>query len=77
MRAAEQRKEFAIDMEHDDIAALDADDLVAARQDVGGSGDNVTGHGSKSVKRAGVAVEDLAASARLGRATAPKKATGI
>lgn len=45
MRAAvQQRKELAVDVEHDDIAACDVDDLVAAGQDVAGSRDDVTGH---------------------------------
>ena len=35
MRAAiEQREELAIDVEHDDVAAVDAEDLVAAGRDV-------------------------------------------
>jgi hypothetical protein len=45
MRAAiEQREEFAIDVEHDDVAAVDAKNLVAAGRDVGRSGDDVPGH---------------------------------
>jgi hypothetical protein len=35
-------------MEHDDVAALDIDDLVAAGRDFIGAGDNVTGHASAS-----------------------------
>jgi hypothetical protein len=47
MRATiEQREEFAVDMEHDDVAALHADHLVAAGRDLCGAGDNVTGHQS-------------------------------
>src|SRR5262249_40431848 len=42
--AVEQRKELAIDMEHDDVAAIDADDLVAAGRNLAGAGDDVTGH---------------------------------
>jgi hypothetical protein len=45
MRAAvEQREEFAIDMEHDDIAAIDRKHLVAAGRNLGGARDDVTGH---------------------------------
>ena len=40
----EQREELAIDMEHDDVAAVDTDDLVAAGRDLGDAGDDVTGH---------------------------------
>lgn len=42
--AVQQREELAIDMEHDDVAARDIDDLVAAGRDVGGAGNDVTGH---------------------------------
>ena len=35
MRAAiEQREELAVDVEHDDVAAVDADNLVAAGRDL-------------------------------------------
>ena len=45
MRAAiEQREELAIDMEDHDVAALHADNLVAAGRDIGCTRDNVTGH---------------------------------
>ena len=45
MRAAiEQREELAVDVEHDDVAAIDVDHLVAAGRDVGGAGDDVAGH---------------------------------
>jgi hypothetical protein len=45
MRAAVQEcEELAIDMEHDDVAALDTDDLVAAGRNVRGTRDDVTGH---------------------------------
>ena len=45
MRAAiQERKELAIDMEHDDVAAVDRDDLVAAGRDLGGARDDVPGH---------------------------------
>src|SRR4029453_14780419 len=44
MRAAvEQREELAIDVEHDDVAALDAKNLVAAGRDVRGAGDYIPG----------------------------------
>ena len=47
MRAAiEQREEFAIDMEYDDVAAVDADDLVAAGRNIRGAGDDVASHQS-------------------------------
>src|SRR5215472_8433476 len=53
MRAAvQQREELAIDMEHDDVAAVDADHLVAARRDVRGTRDDVTGHYSLYTARA-------------------------
>src|SRR5579871_376363 len=42
--SVEQRKELAIDMEHDDVAAVDADDLVATWRNFAGAGDDVTGH---------------------------------
>src|ERR1700743_1129654 len=42
--AIEQREERAIDMKYHDVAAVDSDDLVAAERDVGGAGDDVTGH---------------------------------
>ena len=64
MRAAvEQREEFAVDMEHDDVAAGNFNHLVAAGRDVRGAGDDVTGHmdQSKLVDGAGIAVEDFAA----------------
>ena len=45
MRAAiEQREELAVDVEHHDVAAVDAEHLVAAGRNVGGAGDNVAGH---------------------------------
>src|ERR1700754_2851068 len=45
MRAAiEQRKELAVDVEHHDVAAIDADHLVAAGRDLAGASDDVTGH---------------------------------
>src|ERR1700749_1234042 len=45
MRAAiEQREEIAVDMEYDDVAAVDVDDLVAAGWDVRGTRDDVTCH---------------------------------
>jgi hypothetical protein len=31
-------------MEHDDVAAIDLDDLVAAGRDVGGAGNDVARH---------------------------------
>jgi hypothetical protein len=44
MRAAvEQREELAIDMEHDDVASLDVDHLVAAFWNLSGAGDYTTG----------------------------------
>ena len=49
MRAAvEQREELAVDMEHDDVAAIDLDHLVTARRNVCGAGDDVTGHASNT-----------------------------
>src|ERR1700737_697948 len=51
-------------MEHDDVAALHLDHLVAAGRNFCGAGDDVTGHfiqdpASKLVERTGVAVEDF------------------
>ena len=48
MRAPiEQREEFAIGMEHDDVAALELETyLVTAGRDVRRAGDDVTGHDS-------------------------------
>src|SRR5580704_9898973 len=42
--AVEQRKELAVDMKHDDVAAVDADHLVAAGRNFRGARDDVTGH---------------------------------
>src|SRR5437762_9440627 len=42
--AVEQRKEFAIDVEDHDIAAFDANHLVAAGRDIRGARDDVTSH---------------------------------
>ena len=42
--AIEQREELAVDMEHDDVAAVDVDDLVAAGRNVRRARDDVTGH---------------------------------
>src|SRR5581483_1589475 len=42
--AVEQCKELTIDMEHHDVPAIDLDHLVAAFGNLGGAGDDVTGH---------------------------------
>jgi hypothetical protein len=47
--AIEQREELAIDVEHDDVAALDANNLVAAGRDVRGAGDDMPGHVSRTL----------------------------
>src|ERR1700733_10244818 len=50
MRAAiKQSEELAIGMEHDHVAALESDHLVTAWRDVGGTGNDVTGHDGRSV----------------------------
>src|SRR6266403_1774909 len=46
--AVEQREELAIDVEHDDVAPLHINHLVAAGRNLCGAGDNVTGHGIKA-----------------------------
>jgi hypothetical protein len=45
--AVEQRKELVAHMEHDDVAAVDADHLVAAGRDLGCACDDVAGHQSR------------------------------
>src|SRR5271168_209775 len=56
MRAAvQQRKELAVDMEHDNVAAVDADNLVAAGWNLASAGDDVTGHQNLYTARALVA----------------------
>ena len=42
--AIEEREELAVDMKDDDLAPPDGDDLVAARRDIGGLGDDVARH---------------------------------
>src|ERR1700727_2212460 len=71
MRAAiKQGEELAIGMEHDDVTALERDHFVTARRDVGGAGDDVTGHEERAflwdqclrsefVDSAGVRLENL------------------
>jgi hypothetical protein len=44
--AIQQREELAIDVEYDDVAAVDLDDLVAAGWNVRSARDDVTGHQS-------------------------------
>jgi hypothetical protein len=39
-----QREELAVDVEHDNVAAIDVDHLVAAGWNLRGAGDDVTGH---------------------------------
>ena len=56
MRAAvEQREEFAVDMEHDDVAAVDFNHLVAAGRNIRGAGDDVTGHAGTLETQTGIA----------------------
>src|SRR4051812_35899244 len=61
--AVQQREELAIDVEHDDVAAGDIDDLVATGRDLRDGRDDVTGHTvetlSELVDRAGISAEDL------------------
>jgi hypothetical protein len=42
--AIEQREEFAVDMKHHNVAAIDGNHLVAAGRDIRGAGDDVAGH---------------------------------
>src|SRR4029077_9278026 len=42
--AIEKREKLAVDVEHDDVAAIERDHLVAAGRNFRGGGDNVTGH---------------------------------
>src|SRR6478609_4093277 len=51
--AVEQREELAVDMEHDDVAAIHANHLVAAGRDFIGAGDDVTGHRIKACRARG------------------------
>src|SRR4029079_8592876 len=47
MRAAVgQREILAVEIEHADLAAVDADDLAIARRDIDGAGDDLPLHGS-------------------------------
>jgi hypothetical protein len=46
--AVQEREELAIDMEHDNVAAVDADDLVAAGRNLRGASDDVTDHEFKT-----------------------------
>src|SRR3977135_879356 len=49
MRATiKQREELAIDVKHHDVAAVDADDLVAAGRYLRGASDDVPGHASQT-----------------------------